>query len=251
MIVFRDSTFNIWLYYQFGKNHLTSVQRDLKNRVSFGRLVKNTFTFAHRTFLKILHNPESLLDVTLIHCVNVRNAYHVPADISVKRLCSNGNHATGNPCLCGEVVAIDGKALRGSKDGEKGPIYMVSAWAKANGIVLGQMKVHEKTNEIKAIPELLKFLAIEGCIVTTDAMGCQKDITKEIIAKQADYVLALKENHLLLSQEVEQFFADCKKEGFDDVSYEYHEEYSKGHGRIEKRKYWITEKIDWMTVKEE
>lgn len=151
----------------------------------------------------------------------------------------------------GEVVAIDGKALRGSKDGEKGPIYMVSAWARANGIVLGQLKVNEKTNEIKAIPELLKILAVKGCIVTIDALGCQKDIAKEIINKEADYVLSLKENHPLLHQEIEQFFMGCRKDSFKDVSYDYYEEYSKGHGRIEKRKYWITEEIEWLTVKEE
>lgn len=151
----------------------------------------------------------------------------------------------------GEVVAIDGKALRGSKDGEKGPVYMVSAWARANGIVLGQMKVNEKTNEIKAIPELLKILAIKGCIVTIDALGCQKDIAKGIIEKEANYVLSLKGNHPLLHEEIEHFFADSRKDGFKDVAYDYHEEYSKGHGRIERRRYWTTEKIDWMTVKEE
>lgn len=151
----------------------------------------------------------------------------------------------------GEIVAIDGKALRGSKDGEKGPIYIVSAWARANGIVLGQMKVNEKTNEIKAIPELLKLLTVKGCIVTIDALGCQKDIAKEIISKEADYVLSLKENHPLLHQEIEQFFMDYRKDGFKDIACDYHEEYSKGHGRIEKRKYWITEEIEWLTVKEE
>lgn len=151
----------------------------------------------------------------------------------------------------GEVVAIDGKALRGSKDGEKGAIYMVSAWAKTNGIVLGQMKVNEKTNEIKAIPELLKILAVKGCIITIDGIGCQKDIARDIIGKEADYVLSLKENHPLLHQEIQQFFTDCRKESFKDTPYDYHEEYSKGHGRIERRKYWITKEIDWLTVKED
>jgi len=151
----------------------------------------------------------------------------------------------------GEIVAIDGKALRGSRDGEKGAIYMVSAWAKANGIVLGQMKVNEKTNEIKAIPELLKILAVKGCIVTIDAIGCQKDITKEIVKKEADYVLSLKENHPLLYEEVVQYFDSSRKEFFKDISYAYHEEYDKGHGRIERRRYWITEDIGWLTVKEE
>lgn len=151
----------------------------------------------------------------------------------------------------GEIVAIDGKALRGSRDGEKSAIYMVSAWANANGIVLGQMKVNEKTNEIKAIPDLLKILAIKGCIVTIDAIGCQKDIAKEIISKEADYVLSLKENHPLLHQEVVQYFETCKEDSFKDVTFSYHEEFDKGHGRIEKRRYWITEDIEWLDVRKD
>lgn len=151
----------------------------------------------------------------------------------------------------GEIVAIDGKALRGSRDGEKSAIYMVSAWANANGIVLGQMKVNEKTNEIKAIPSLLKILAIKGCIVTIDAIGCQKNIAEEIINKEADYVLSLKENHPLLHQEVVQYFETCKEDGFKDVAFSYHEEFDKGHGRIEKRRYWITEDIEWLAVRKD
>lgn len=151
----------------------------------------------------------------------------------------------------GEIVAIDGKALRGSKDGEKGAIYMVSAWANANGIVLGQMKVNEKTNEIKAIPDLLRILAIKGCIVTIDAIGCQKNIAKDIINKEANYVLSLKENHPLLHQEVVQYFETCKEDGFKDVNFNYYEELDKGHGRIEKRRYWITEDIEWLAVRKD
>jgi predicted transposase YbfD/YdcC len=150
----------------------------------------------------------------------------------------------------GEVVAIDGKALRGTRDGEKGAIYMVSAWAGANGIVLGQTKVKEKTNEIKAIPELLRVLTVNGCIITIDGIGCQKNIAKKIIEKEADYVLALKGNQHLLHDEIKLFFKDCMENNFKDVPYDYHEEYNKGHGRIERRRYWISSQVDWITVKD-
>ena len=101
-----------------------------------------------------------------------------------------------------ETVAIDGKALRRAlNDGESIP-YIVNAWASENGLVLGQVKVKDKSNEIKAIPELLRVLKLEGCIVTKDAMGCQKDIAANIIDRHADYVLALKGNHATVHDEV-------------------------------------------------
>ena len=110
----------------------------------------------------------------------------------------------------GQVIAADGKTLRRSHDKTNGKsaIHMVSAWASANGMVLGQVKTDEKSNEITAIPELIKTLQIEGCIVTIDAMGCQKNIAKTIIDKGADYVLALKDNQSKLHDNVELFFQD-------------------------------------------
>ncbi len=144
----------------------------------------------------------------------------------------------------GEVVAIDGKALRGSKDREKSAIYMVSAWASANGVVLAQKKVNEKTNEIKAIPELLEILAINGCIVTIDAIGCQKGIVKETILNEANYILSLKENHSLLYEEINLYFKDCRKSKFKDILHDYYERSNKGHGGMERQKCWITEDID-------
>lgn len=106
-----------------------------------------------------------------------------------------------------EVVAIDGKTLRRSFDrsSAKRAIHMVSAWATENGVVLGQRKVDDKSNELTAIPELLELLALKGCIVTIDAMGCQRAIAQQIVEDQADYVLALKENQPTLHQAVEQF----------------------------------------------
>ena len=146
----------------------------------------------------------------------------------------------------GEIVPIDGKALRGSRDGENKAIYMVSAWARTNGIVLAQEKVADKSNEIKAIPELLKVLEIKGCIVTIDAMGCQKDIATKIIGKGADYVLALKGNQKNLFKDVELFLDDCIANSFEGVSFDKHSELDKGHGRVETRTYYITSDISWL-----
>ena len=145
----------------------------------------------------------------------------------------------------GQVVALDGKTLRRShnqSDG-KAAIHMVSAWAAANRVVLGQLKVDEKSNEITAIPELLGLLDIRGCTVTIDAMGCQTAIANQIRAQGADYVLALKENQENLYREVIATFAMGKKDMFASVSHSSYETTEKGHGRIENRRYVIiTEK---------
>lgn len=152
---------------------------------------------------------------------------------------------------CGEVVAIDGKTLRHSYDSasEKGAIHMVSAWATANRLVLGQVKVDDKSNEITAIPQLLKVLELSGCIVTIDAMGCQKSIAKLIIDKGADYVLALKANHGSLYKDVELFFDDALKNGFGDFEYSFYECTDGDHGRIEIRRYWSVSDISWIAEK--
>ena len=146
----------------------------------------------------------------------------------------------------GEIVPIDGKALRGSRDGENKAIYMVSAWARTNGIVLAQEKVADKSNEITAIPELLKVLEIKGCIVTIDAMGCQKDIADQIKGKGAEYVLALKGNQKNLFEDVQLFLDGCIADSFEGVAYDKHYELDKGHGRVETRTYYITDEISWL-----
>src|SRR3974390_2639138 len=104
-----------------------------------------------------------------------------------------------------EVVALDGKALRRALNQGQSAKYVVSAWAESNGLVLGQLKVADKSNEITAVPELLRVLELSGCIVTIDAMGCQKQIAREIIEEDADYVLALKGNQEVVHQEVKSF----------------------------------------------
>jgi len=146
------------------------------------------------------------------------------------------------------VVAIDGKTLRRSHDKDKSPIHMVSAWALENRMVLGQVKTREKSNEITAIPELLALLELEGCIVTIDAMGCQKDIVTTIIDKGADYVLGLKGNQGTLHEDVKFYFEDCRASKFKGVAYDYHETIDGDHGRIETRRYWAAS-ADWLPDK--
>lgn len=148
----------------------------------------------------------------------------------------------------GEIVAIDGKTLRRSHDRNAGkkPIHMVSAWASENHMVLGQMKTDVKSNEISAIPQLLALLDIKGCIVTIDAMGCQKDIAEQIVTQEADYVLALKGNQGRLHEDLRLFFQDAQKDGFRDTPHRYGESIDGDHGRIETRRYWTTSDLDWL-----
>src|SRR3989344_1549667 len=176
-------------------------------------------------------------------------AQGIPVDDTIARVMRKLNTKQFEDCFIdwmqgvakvtqGDIVAIDGKTLRGSYDtsGEKSAIHMVSAWSSANGVVLGQEKTAEKSNEITAIPELLNKLAIKGCIVTIDAMGCQKAIAEQIIEKKADYLLALKSNQGRLHEDVETFFSIAKKEDFKNIEYCVHEEIDAGHGRIETRR---------------
>jgi predicted transposase YbfD/YdcC len=145
----------------------------------------------------------------------------------------------------GEVIAVDGKTARGSYDRQsgQGPLHMVSAWATSNRIVLGQEITAEKSNEITAIPKLLELLVLRGCIVTMDAMGCQREIAAQIIDQGADYVLGLKENQPAMHEAVEDFFVTAQAAGFKDVKYDYHEEVDGEHGRLEIRRYWVTEEL--------
>jgi len=140
----------------------------------------------------------------------------------------------------GQVIAIDGKVLRRSHDKGigKAAIDMVSAWASANRLVLGQVKVDEKSNEITAIPQLLGALEVAGCIVTIDAMGCQTDIAEKIIEREAEYVLALKENQGHLYADVERLFDDLEDSQYQAYAFDYQKTVNKDHGRIEIRECW-------------
>ena len=162
---------------------------------------------------------------------------------------------TGAPV---DVIAIDGKTSRRSyqKKGAKEAIHMVSAFASRQRLVLGQTKVAEKSNEIIAIPKLLGMLAIEGAIVTIDAMGCQRDIAQKIIDKKADYILALKGNQGTLREDVELFASEQKAKGFSDTTISAQETIDGDHGRIETRRTtvvhdvaWLQEQHDWPGLK--
>lgn len=141
----------------------------------------------------------------------------------------------------GQVIAIDGKTMRRSHDKTIGrdAIHMVSAWANANGITLGQRKVDEKSNEIMAIPELLRLLNVNGCIVTIDAMGCQTNIAQAIRDEKADYVLRVKANQGHLHQDIDEWFRYADDIQFRDMAHDYAETTNKRHGRIEIRRCWV------------
>ena len=140
----------------------------------------------------------------------------------------------------GQVIAIDGKTIRRSHDKATGgsAIHMVNAWASTNHLLLGQTKVDGRSNEITAIPELLRVLDVSGCIVTIDAMGCQKQIAANIIDEGADYLLAVKRNQPRLHDGVKDTFELARTSRFDDVEHDYCETIHKGHGRIETRRCW-------------
>lgn len=143
------------------------------------------------------------------------------------------------------VVAIDGKTVRRSHDQGKGKkaIHLVSAWATENGVALGHVRTEEKSNEITAIPELVKLLQLKGCLVTIDAMGCQRDIAQTLVDAGADYLLAVKGNQEMLCEDVEQEFKEAQADQFAHMDCLYHETLDKGHGRIEKRQYWYTQDV--------
>src|SRR4249920_264510 len=147
-----------------------------------------------------------------------------------------------------EVIAIDGKTLRrsGGKTDAQAAVHMVSAFAAHQRLVLGQVKVADKSNEIVAIPKLLDLLAIEGAVVTIDAIGCQRDIAQKILAKKADYVLALKGNQGTLREDVELFAAEQKANGFKDATVTRHQTVDGDHGRIETRTYTAIHDVDWL-----
>jgi len=157
-----------------------------------------------------------------------------------------------------EIVAVDGKALRRALDRGEGPRVIVSAWAASNSLVLGQVAVPDKTNEITAVPQLLRALELAGCIVTLDAMGCQKTIAKEIQEADADYVLALKGNQGQCHAEIKSYLDDAvarhsekapaKRNG---VPLAYTETVEKDHGRLETRRYWQSGQLGWFAGKDD
>lgn len=143
------------------------------------------------------------------------------------------------------VVAIDGKALRGALDKGEKPYVIVGAWAAQLGICLGQVKVNEKSNEITALPTLLDTLMVKGCIVTIDAMGCQRDVAAKIIEQGGDYILALKGNQESLYEQARCYLDEALE--LARTLGNYHEQESKGHGRHEIRRCWVMDEVEeWL-----
>ncbi len=149
----------------------------------------------------------------------------------------------GLPSLSGEQVCVDGKSLRGSRDGDKKAVHVITAFAAKARMVLTQQAVPEKTNEITGIPDVLSMIDLTGALVSIDAMGCQKEIAKQIVNAKADYLLALKENHVNLYDDVTLWLnSESKKLKMIETV-------EKGHGRIEIRKYILSDQIAWLEQK--
>ncbi len=146
--------------------------------------------------------------------------------------------------LGGEVVALDGKSLRRALNAGEDVRMIVGAWATESGLLLGQRKVRDKSNEITVVPELLRTLELAGCIVTADALHCQKAIAREILEADADYVLALKGNQGTAFAEIKGFLDDAVER--KDSQLQAKETVDKGHGRLEIRRYWQTEDLGWF-----
>jgi len=149
----------------------------------------------------------------------------------------------------GSIVAIDGKSYHNTRTGQGGAgmLYMVNAWCARNGMTLGYVETQEKSNEITAIPELLRYLDIKGATVTIDAIGCQHEIVKQIVIKnKADYAIALKMNQATMYEEFSLYAQHCLSQSGPGRLYEYHRTLEKGHGRIEKREYYMFHDLSWF-----
>ena len=146
----------------------------------------------------------------------------------------------------GRIIAIDGKRVRGTHGEGKAAIHMVGAFAAEAGLALAQVKTADKSNEITAIPELLDALLLKGCIITLDAMGCQRTIVEKTITGKGDYVISLKGNQGRLHDDVKLFLESEQKKNFQTTKHDYYETVEKGHGRVESRRYWITDQIEWL-----
>lgn len=186
----------------------------------------------------------------------------IPSHDTFNRMFERLDHAAFKECflswvngvceLCsGEVIAIDGKTMRGSGGAAHKALHVVSAWACSNGLVIGQKATEEKSNEITAIPRLLELIKVKGCIVTIDAMGCQKEIAEKIIDSEGDYVLSLKGNQGSLHEDIKLNFEGVREEVLHEKTSDHHSSVDANHGRIETRKYWITDDIDWLVQKED
>lgn len=149
--------------------------------------------------------------------------------------------------ISGEIVAFDGKTHCGTASENASALHMLNAWAVQNRLVLGQLAVHEKSNEITAMPQLMDVLDLSDCIVTADALNCQKKIADKAVEKGADYVLAMKGNHQETYNEIKLFMDSLAQNTAPAIV----TDYEKSHGRIEQRKFWISTEIEWLETRNE
>ena len=147
----------------------------------------------------------------------------------------------------GQVIAIDGKTVKGTRHSKQKAIHIVSAWASENKVVLGQLKTDEKSNEITAIPQLLDLLSVSGCIVTIDAMGCQTEIAQKIIDEEGDYLLAVKKNQGHLYEDIEWLFKLTTDINYAEDGFDQAKTVDKRHGRLEVRQCWVITDSEWLT----
>jgi predicted transposase YbfD/YdcC len=176
----------------------------------------------------------------------------IPSHDTLERVFQRLNPATFGACFRAWVaalaenvkikqIAIDGKTLRRSRGGDLGPLHIVSAWATANHLSLGQVATAEKSNEITAIPQLLELLDLHGALVTIDAMGCQKEIAAKIVAGGGNYLLTVKDNQPHLLEDIQQAFEQALDNDFAGLKHDSHETKERGHGREERRTYYLIE----------
>ena len=210
-----------------GAEHWTDVEM-------FGKVNEAWF----RTFLDLPHGIPSHDTFGRVFAVLDPDAFEAVVQAFVADLAGSSR---------GKHIAIDGKTLRGSFDqaSAKGPLHMVSAWVHENHVAFGQRAVDAKSNEIVAIPELLKLLDVEEATVTIDAIGCQKEIAEQIIDQGGDYVLALKANQQSLYTDVQMYMDDGIANGFTGEQ-DFWETVEKGHGRLETRQVWTTSDVGWL-----
>jgi predicted transposase YbfD/YdcC len=152
-----------------------------------------------------------------------------------------------------DMIAIDGKRLKGAskKNQSESLLHMVSAWSSCRSLILGQLKTETKSNEITAIPELIDSIDVKGAVISIDAMGCQKAISKKIIDKDAHYLLMVKDNQPTLHDEIQNFFDQAEKIKFEGVSHDSFITDEKGHGRNERRELYVSDDIDWLPMKDD
>ena len=214
----------------------------LRERLELSGGIPSHDTF-NRLFARL--DPAAFARCFLSWTEALREALLPPADAPAAAAPVEGSAATTKAAT---LVSLDGKRLRRSFDTVTGSaaLHLVSAWASEQRLVLGQVKVAEGANEITALPELLSLLDLAGCLVTIDAIGCQREIARQIVAQGGDYVLAVKRNQPALHEDVQLFLDDAHEQGWRGVAHQEYQSFDAEHGRQERRAYFVTGEVAWL-----